>query len=158
MKRRIFIASVALVALTACSTVSVSEGSARTGYSVADALAEQLPADKRPSGALLIAPAFALGREGISSGFGQAMSDALASRLVHLGFKVVDARSKFPARRFGEPIAKSAMEQASAMGAVAVVLGSYSNDGANYSVNYRIVRVADSSVLASTDTVVRYGE
>lgn len=145
-------------ALSACAhfqpegkSASAGEG---IGHAIAQDLLNQIPPERRPA-SVVVAPAHLLGQDATTSFFGQSISDEVSSGLVRNGIRVLDARVRFRGREFGESIPALTFDQAKAAGAASFVTGNYTYDGSAFRLHYRLVSTSDTSIIASTDRVVR---
>lgn len=151
-------AMLAAGALSACSQMNSQNGVVSAGdgigHTIALDLVGQIPKERRPS-SVVVAPAHLLGQDAATSFFGQSLSDEVSTGLVRNGIRVIDGRVRFRGREFGESIPALTFEQAKASGAAGYVTGNYSYDGIGFHLHYRMVSTSDTSIIASTDRVVR---
>lgn len=124
----------------------------RESWRAAEALALRMPTDDRgPALVTTIADIDDLKR---SSTLGRVLSEQVGNRLAQLGFQVTEARmtSAYAVSGGGEfMLSREAREVAQKRGATVAMVGTYGMVGTKAYVSLRLVRLADSLVVATHD-------
>lgn len=153
---------VAAVALCGCSTAPHSSGAnggsiVDSSYLGADRIALQIGGNSAEVGPVLVTSLANVSTLDTSSAFGRISADEIGSRLSQRGFLVLEARMRnaLLMRPGGEfMLSDEVRSVAQQQKAASVLVGTYADSGSQAIVSLKLIRVADSAVIASSDYVV----
>ncbi len=123
-------------------------------YLGADAIAAEIGPNPAVAGPVLIASLANIDKLDSSSTFGRISADEIGSRLAQRRFFVVEARMRnaFVIQPGGQFMLSDEVKLiAKQQKAASVLVGTYADSGSQALVSIRLIRVADSVVVASSD-------
>jgi len=139
------------------SNVASGGGIVESSYLGADRIALQIGGNSPDVGPVLIASLANVNTLDTSSAFGRISADEISSRLSQRGFLVLEARMRnaLLMRPGGEfMLSDEVRSVAQQQKAGSVLVGTYADSGSQAIVSLKLIRVADSAVIASSDYVV----
>jgi TolB-like protein len=143
------------VLLSGCANTQISPRSVVDyNYIGADAIAAEIRGNPMSAGPVLIASLANIDKLESSSTFGRISADEIGSRLSQHGFLVVEPRMRttFVVRQGGEFMLSDEVKLlAKEQKAASVLVGTYADSGTEVLVSLRLIRVADSFIIASSD-------
>ncbi len=160
VRRTSLLVAASAILLSGCASLSPQPaGSSMVdfNYAGADAIAAQVGRGSSELGSVLIASLVNVDRLDSSSTFGRISADEVGSRLAQRGFQVLEARmrSTFVVQPSGQFMLSDELKIiAKQQKASSVLVGTYADSGSHVLVSLKLVRVADSLIIGSSDYIV----